>query len=254
MTRQTWNMLSFSGIQHRYSKPETLNINAHAKLRYKPDIRSYSDAEHINLVPLLGSEFAQAMMHYPIIFAGTEKMPFAVMGLLKDHNFFVKDGQFEEGAYIPAYLRRHPFTLDSSNSDQLVVCIDRAAAGFVTGSDGEALFENGKPSEFIKYAMDFLVELEIEMDRTRTLIDAINDAGILEAAKMAFAAPGYQELTIDYYAVAEARLRALGDKQLASLMRSGAMASIDAHLLSLQRWNLLLARNAASSHSNLHDA
>jgi hypothetical protein len=241
MTQHIQKKLTLSGMQFLYVKPEVLNASIHGTLRYKGDSAPFVNVERIHLVPLLVCEFAQAMMHYPIIFAGEEKTPLAVMGLAAGQNLFVKNGRFEEDAYVPACLRHHPFTLGSVD-EKFVVCIDRAASGFVTGTEGEALFENGEPSEFTLHAMAFLTEFEAESARTKAFIDTLKAAGLFKLKNTAFIAQSPQEQKTEYFAVAEERLGTLSDEQLGGLVRSGAMAASDAHLLSLQRWNALLAR------------
>jgi len=244
MTEQTQNPLTVTGTQFMYGKPEALNADLHADLRYKSGGAPFTKAEGIHLVPLLVGEFAQAMMHYPIIFAGEEKTPLAVMGLAEGQNFFIKDGHVEEGAYVPAYLRRHPFTLASAGEDQFVVCIDRDEAGFVTGDEGEALFANGEPTEFTKHAMNFLTEFQSETTRTGAFIQMLNQADLFEVKNTVFLVNGQSEPVAEYFAVSEERLAALSDEQLVQLVRSGALSAVQTHLLSLQRWNNLLSRRA----------
>ncbi len=238
----TNNTLTLSGTQFLYGKPEALNADVHAGLRYRADGAPFAKAEGVHLVPLLVGEFAQAMMHYPIIFAGEEKTPLAVMGLAEGQNFFVKEGRFEDDAYVPAYLRRHPFTLAGAG-EQFVVCIDRDA-GFVEEDEGEALFADGEPTEFTKHAMEFLKEFESERVRTQAFIEMLNEFGLFEVKNTTFVSENGQEPVAEYFAVAEAKLAELSDEQLARLVKSGATAAMDAHLLSLQRWNALLVRRS----------
>jgi hypothetical protein len=242
MTKQPQNTLSLTGSQFMYGKPEALNADVHNDLRYQSNNAPFAKAQGVHMVPLLVGEFAQAMMHYPIIFAGEEKTPLAVMGLAEGQNFFIKDGHFEGGAYVPAYLRRHPFTLAGATEDQFVVCIDRDEAGFVTEGEGEALFANGEPTEFTKNAMSFLTEFQAETVRTGAFIKMLSDAGLFEVKNTVFLVDGRQEPVAEYFAIAEDRLAGLSDEQLGQLVRSGALAAVHAHLMSLQRWNLLLAR------------
>ena len=246
MTQQAHNTLTVTGSQFMYGQPEALNIEVHAGLCYQASGAPFAKAEGVHLVPLLVGEFVQAMMHFPVIFAGEEKTPLAVMGLQEGHNFFIKDGQVEQGVYVPAYLRRHPFTLASAGGDQFVVCIDRDSAGFNTDGEGQALFENGEPTEFTTHAMNFLTEFQAETVHTGEFIKSLNDAGLFEVKNTVFQVNGEQEPVAEYYAVAEERLAGLSDEQLAKLVRSGAMSAVHAHLMSLQRWNDLLARRNAS--------
>jgi hypothetical protein len=240
------NTLPLSGSQFLYERPEALSSEVHSNLRFKNDGAPFRKAEGIHLVPLLVGEFAQAMMDYPIIFAGEEKTPLAVMGLVEGQNFFVKNGRFEDGAYVPAYLRRHPFTVAGAG-EELVVCIDRMA-GFASDGEGEALFADGEPTAFTKHAMAFLSEFEGERARTQAFIALLTETGLFEVKNTMFVADGRQEPIAEYYAVAEERIAELSDEQIVRLVKRGAMAAVNAHLLSLQRWNALMGRrNAAKS-------
>jgi hypothetical protein len=241
------NTLTLAGTQFMYGKPEALNIDVHGALRYRADGAPFAKAQGIHLVPLLVGEFPQAVMHYPIIFAGEQKTPLAVMGLAEGQNFFVKDGHFDDGAYVPAYLRRHPFTLASTGGEQFVVCIDREEAGFVTEGEGEALFADGEPTEFTKSAMAFLTEFQAETERTGAFVKMLEEFGLFEVKNTVFLVDGRQEPVAEYYAVAEERIAELSDEQLVRLARSGGMVAVHAHLLSLQRWNSLLARRTQSA-------
>jgi hypothetical protein len=243
------NAVSVSGSQFLYGKPEALNSDVHANLRYRDEGAPFAKAEGVHLIPLLVGEFANAMMHYPIIFAGDEKTPLAVMGLAEGQNYFVKDGRFEDGAYVPAYLRRHPFTLAGAGEDQFVVCIDRDA-GFVTEGKGEKLFADGEPTEFTKHAMAFLTEFESERARTQGFIEFLNEFELFEVKSTMFVAEGKQEPVAEYYAVAEAKIAELVDEAIVRLVKSGAMIAIDAHLLSLQRWNAIMARRDGAATAN----
>jgi hypothetical protein len=246
MTQLNQQALDLTGKQFMYGKPEVLNKDLHADLRYQSAAAPFAKAQALHLVPLLVGEFAQAMQHYPIIFAGEKKTPLAVMGLA-GKNFFIQDGNIEADAYVPAYLRRHPFTLASAGSDQFVVCIDRDEAGFVTEGEGQALFENGEPTALTRHAMDFLGEFQVETVRTDNFVKMLDEAGLLEVKNTVFVVDGHSEPVAEYIAVSEERIAALSDEQLVELVRSGAMAVVNAHLLSLQQWTALLARRTLAA-------
>ena len=178
------------------------------------------------------------------MFGGPDKTPMAIMGLREEQNMFVNNGCFEDGAYVPAYLRRYPFTLAGAGDDQFVVCIDRDAPGFVEGEEGEALFADDEPTEFTRNAIAFLNEYEVERKRTQEFVELLVQADLFEVKHTLFVAAGTgeQELIADYYGVAEEKLRALDSAMLGEMVKHGAMAAIDAHLLSLSRWSALIAR------------
>ncbi|MET0258748.1 MAG: SapC family protein [Methylobacterium sp.] len=250
------NDIALSGTQFLYDQPEALHSGVHGGLKFVADAAPFAKAEGVHIVPLLVGEFVQAMMHYPIVFGGPERTPMAIMGLKAGQNMFVKDGRFEDGAYVPAYLRRYPFTLAGAGSEDFVVCIDRDAPGFVEGEEGQPLFEGEQPTDFTRNAIAFLNEFEVERKRTQAFVELLVEADVLEVKHTMFiaAATGERELIADYYAVSEEKLRELGDDKLAEMVKRGAMSAVDAHLMSLQRWDALIARRDVAAGPAAPDA
>ncbi|MFD1788316.1 SapC family protein [Sphingomonas floccifaciens] len=236
--------IELSGSQYLYAKPEALHSQDHAGLNFVDDGQLLAKVGAVNAVPLLVGEFVQAMHYFPIVFGGPEKTPMAILGMKEGQNLFLKDGKFEAGVYVPAYLRRYPFTLAGTGTDDYVVCIDRKASGFVEGGEGQPLFENGEPTDFTKNAINFLNEFEAERKRSAQFVEELIKADLHEVKHtLALTAGGEQrEVIADYYGVSEERLRALPDAQLAEMVRQGAVTAIDAHLLSLKQWDALIAR------------
>ena len=243
------NDITLDGTQFLYEAPEALHSAVHADLRFRRDGAPLANVGEVTLIPLLVGEFPQAMMHYPIVFAGPEKAPLAVMGLSNSGNLFVRDGLFEDGAYVPAYLRRYPFTLAGAGEEQFVVCIDRQAKGFVNEGDGEMLFSDGEPTEFTKHAIAFLNEYEAERKRTQTFVEMLDRADLFEVKHTLFVdgATGEQENVAEYFAVSEEKMHELLEGELADYVKSGSMAAIHAHLFSLQRWDGLIGRRAKAA-------
>ena len=78
-----------------YSSPEPLNREQHAKLALVHKDKPYSFALKGTAVPLAVTEFAPAALSYPVIFAGEDRVPLAVMGLNTGENLFIQaDGAF----------------------------------------------------------------------------------------------------------------------------------------------------------------
>lgn len=239
--------IELAGSQYLYAKPEALHSQDHAELKYVDDGQPLAKVGAVNAVPLLVGEFVQAMHYFPIVFGGPEKTPMAILGLKEGQNLFLKDGRFEAGVYVPAYLRRYPFTLAGTGTDNFVVCIDREAPGFVEGEEGTPLFEEGEPTDFTKNAINFLNEFEAERKRSAQFVEQLIEADLLEVKHtLALSGDGEQrEVIADYYGVSEEKLRALPDAQLAEMVRQGVVTAVDAHLLSLKQWDALIARRDA---------
>ena len=68
-------------------------------------------------------EFFHALPYYPIAFVkqqNNDYTPCAVLGLNTGENLFVdKHGNWRDGVYIPAYIRRYPFLTEALTSYEL---------------------------------------------------------------------------------------------------------------------------------------
>ncbi|OYX91058.1 MAG: peptidase, partial [Caulobacter sp. 35-67-4] len=81
-----------------YASPEPLNREQHAKLALVHNEKPYSFAAAGTAVPLTVTEFAPAALSFPVIFAGEDRVPLAVMGLNNGENLFVNaDGSIDPG-------------------------------------------------------------------------------------------------------------------------------------------------------------
>ena len=240
-----------------YSKPEPLALDAHGKMGLKRVDKPFGFAANTNIVPLTVAEFPLAGLSYPIIFAGERHQPLAVMGVSSAMNMFVaKDGAFENGAYIPAYIRRYPFVLANDTvRAQLVVCIDRGAT--MLGEDFDIPFfdEKGEPTEYTKGCIQFCNDFETEGRRTESFVSLLKELDLFEIRTATYTptnldgTPGETQTIAEYFAVSEDKVKALPDEKQMELVKNGALSQIYAHLMSLAGWDrlvaLALARQAA---------
>ena len=238
-----------SGSVMMYQAPEPLNVQAHGGLGLVRRANPFGFARTATAVPIQVTEFGPAALSYPIIFAGDEKTPLAVLGVRADENLFVSpDGVYEPEAYIPGFIRRYPFVLANDPDQQrLMVCLDRAAS-FVT-PDGELrLFENGEPSAYTRDAIKFCEDFEMERQRTENFTARLKALDLFET-KQAFFTPRDEAGTVgepvqiaDYFAVSEEKVNALPPEVLVELRNSGALRQMYAHLDSLFGWDRLITR------------
>ncbi|CAN5344812.1 SapC family protein [soil metagenome] len=232
-----------------YSTPEPLNREQHGKLGLVHKDKPYSFALNGTAVPVAVTEFAPSALSFPIIFAGEDRVPLAVMGLNTGENLFIKaDGAFEAGVYIPAYIRRYPFVLANDESqDRLIVCIDTASDLLATGGDTPLFDDKGEPTEYTQNCIKFCDDFEVERRRTDSFVQLLKDNDLFELKK-AFFTPqdangvaGEPQVVAEYFGVSEEKLNALPAEKIKELQTSGALAQIYAHLVSLIGWDRLVA-------------
>lgn len=244
-----------SGSVLFYSQPEPLNPEMHGKLGVKQMDNPFRFARGGNAIPLTVGEFPLAAVTGPIIFAGDEKMPLAVMGLAAGDNLYVNEnGEFQPGVYIPGYIRRYPFVYAQDDAArQMVLCIDRAAEFIVEGGDMTFFDEKGQPSDYTKRCIDFCNNFEMERQRTVSFVQLLKDLDLFEL-KVANYTPmnadgtvGEPQKITEYFGVSEEKLNQLPADKLVELRNNGALAQIYAHLFSLVNWERLIALALARS-------
>ncbi|PTT76819.1 peptidase, partial [Pseudomonas sp. HMWF010] len=165
-----------------YVSPEPLNREQHAKLALVHNDKPYGFAATGSAVPLTVTEFAPAALSFPVIFAGEDRVPLAVMGLNNGENLFVNaDGSIDPGVYIPAYIRRYPFVLaNDETQDRLIVCIDRGST-LLSESGQTALFdEKGEPTEYTQNCIKFCDDFEAERRRTDSFVQLLKELDLFE--------------------------------------------------------------------------
>ena len=98
-TSDTTTEAAPSGAPLFYSRPVPLQADLHADLRILPGRLEF--AAGITAIALVLGEFAVALHHFPFLFAGPGAVPMVAVGV-SDQNLFIKDGLWEDEAYIPA--------------------------------------------------------------------------------------------------------------------------------------------------------
>ncbi len=233
-----------------YAELEPLSSTQHGGHRLNPQPLP-EDRRNAHAVPLTVEEFVMAQRHFPIVFSvGPNPVPLALMGLNEGVNlFFDSEGDFRDDTYAPAYLRRWPFLLARlrPESDELSLCFDPTANSIVPGEEGEALFDDGQPSETTKGVLAFCEQFEQAGARTAAFVKELQDLDLLMDGEVAIQAPGAAQPFIyrGFQMVSEEKLRELRGDQLRRINQSGLLGLIHAHLFSLSLIRDLFARQQA---------
>ena len=228
-----------------YTRPVVLDRAQHAALKFETSA-DLGFAAGASVVPLLSVEFVDAAREYPIVFlrnAEAVLAPVVLTGTPAGHNVYVEKSGRWNARYVPAYVRRYPFVLAQTAPDQFTVCIDEACPG-LDASHGTALFDSsGKPSGTLQQVVSGLSEFQRQAKLTETFMQRLEAAGLLmEASGRVNVIDGRHLNLQGFWVVDEARLRALPPDTLQSLLASGELGLIYAHLLSLGNLTELVRR------------
>lgn len=231
-----------------YRHVTPLDKDQHRQLKVSP-IKEFNFTAKTNSVPLACIEFIEAAREFPIVFAGQNSetlVPATLLGLRDEENLFLTPSGKWDARYIPAFVRRYPFVLASTDPEKLLVCIDETHPS-VGARTGERLFtEGGEPTPFLNNTINFMREFHAESQRTRDFIAALKSHNLLTevAANAALKEGGSFQLG-GFSVVDEKRLRELNKDAVDDLFRKGWLALIYAHLLSLGNLGRLVDKLAS---------
>ncbi|WP_124539974.1 SapC family protein [Piscinibacter terrae] len=226
-----------------YRNPQMLDTNQHRHKRLKAP-SNYAMTRSMHAVFTIAAEFPQVCVEHPIIFVHTgEKLPdgkdmispVTLLGLVVNENLRVDESGKWVGRYVPAFIRRFPFLtaqLEGQKSPNLFVDVDYE--GF-SDTEGDPLFDaEGKPTETLKRAVDFVEQFDREQWRTRAFCERLLQLDILQPMTADATMPNGENIKVEgFLSVDEEKFSKLPDATVVELHRNGMLMLLNAHLLSL---------------------
>jgi hypothetical protein len=230
-----------------YENPVPLNSRTHLNLKIKPSDDGLRFSAQTNSVLLAGVEFPEACKHFAIVFgkvAQHQVLPMALLGFRDLENLYIDAQGKWLCDYVPAYIRRYPFVLARGQAgSQLTVCIDESYPGF--GADeGQPLFDaKSEPTEYLKSVLAFLTDYQAQLERTELFLQNLRALDLLVDVAANVKLAGGEKFSIaGLMMVDERKLNALPDDGIARLFRSGELAWIYSHLISLGNFKRMLSK------------
>lgn len=224
-----------------YREVVLVDRHAHAGKRVQP-VTDWRIAAEMNAVFLTGAEFPAAARELPIAFVPVGRgadgkpqvNPVVLTGLRERENLLVTaDGRWDAG-FLPAFLRRYPFAYVRTESERFSLAVDIAWPGFNDSEGQPLLTEQHEPSPFLAEMMKFLDAFEEESARTRRVCERLVELDLLRGGEInGQTADGQPVQASGFFMIDEAKLRALPDEAVLELHRSGVLALIHAHLVSM---------------------
>lgn len=210
-----------------------LRLSTHANQDWTPSTR-YSFAADTLVVPLAMDELSTAAVKLPLGFTTGEKPTLvALTGLRPKQNLFIgPDGRWL-GDYVPAVLRGYPFKLLPATGDQYALGFDHASGLLSDAGQGEAFFQDGKPTERIQQILNFLIRLNKGLERSAAAAATLQSHGVLEPWPLKVK-DGDTEIPVQgLLRVSEEKLARLDDTAFLALRKGGVLALAYAQLFSM---------------------
>lgn len=202
--------------------------------------------EAVNQVAVFASEFAQVQREYPILFARAPEgalQAVAILGFDRDENLFL-DGERWDAGYVPALLRRRPFTIGAENGEP-VVCIDLADPRVAGESeDGDPVFKaHGGNAPALEAALDALRALQAGSAIAAAMTALFDDLGLVEPVRLQVQFDEHTGVDFDgYLAVVPEKIAALEGAALERLNKAGLLDAAVFAAASLGTMQRLIAR------------
>lgn len=246
------NQAQLSGSLPLYKDPQPLSPNEHKGTGVKYASEPFGFLREAHFVPLTIGEFGPAGSRFPVIFLGENKVPVAAMGLRQGQNLFVDDkGEFEDMAYLPAFVRRYPFVaaMHSQDKERFTVCVDAGSPLFSDNPDQPFFGEDGQPTEFTQRAIEFVRRYEADANATQQFVERMNALDLFEQQNANFQPrdqmgqpSGEPQVVATYHGISGEKLKALPAETLAELRDNAYLGAIYAHMMSLSQWDFVIQR------------
>lgn len=154
-----------------------------------------------------------------------------------------KDGVWNEGCYIPAFVRRYPFILLSqTDGSEIALCVDGESDLIETNSE-RPLFNDGKPSQLMQNVARFCSAYAREQNRTREFVAALKAHDLLIPRAADITLPDGQKIGMrGFKVVDENRVKNLPEATVQEWWKKGWIQWINAHSLSLGNFGRLYYR------------
>lgn len=192
--------------------------------------------DRVNLALIFPTEFVEAAREYPILFRRGEQGDFfavALLGLDAGENLFL-DADGWTGRYVPATLRRGPFSIAMQERDvggevqqepMIHVDMDDARVG---DADGQPVFlPHGGNSPYLDYVTTALRAIYTGISVAPGFHAALLGAGLLKPVKLEIKVADHKRYDLDrFFAIDEEALAALDGERLTVLSRAGFLGPI----------------------------
>ncbi|MBP9929189.1 MAG: SapC family protein, partial [Rhodoferax sp.] len=227
-----------------FEKLVAVNKDTHAQKRVK-EITSFDFASKFHIAYITLQEFTRAASIYPIVFledkAKDEFRPVVMLGLTPGVNVFVDAGGRWQASYIPAVIRRYPFTLaPGGTDDQFIVCIDEASS-LVSETEGSALFDiAGTPTQVIDNVKRYLSELQQMEVSTHAFCAFLAKHNMFTPLNMRVRESAGVKDIAGCYVLNEERLNNLSDELFLEIRAKRYLPAVYAHLMSLAQTERLV--------------
>lgn len=227
-----------------YTDITPLDSATHRHLRYRP-VSDFSFVNKTQSVAIGAGEFFDCAVEFPIVFvrAAHGLVPVALLGARPDENLFVAgDGKWDS-TYRPLFIQRYPFITLDDGEQRLSVGFDQGAPNLQQNEGERLLNDDGQPNESFQGLIKFLDRAHAEFLRGEAFAKMLDEKKLLQPMSAQMSVDGGAQVELSGFEVVDiAKLDAMSIGEQGLLAKTGELALIHAHLVSMRNFRKLLGR------------
>jgi len=219
----------------------------------------FSFARKLRQSPIVAAEAGLAAAAFPILFQCKTKQFSPVILLSLFHELdtpFVSTSGIWRAAYVPTSLRCHPFSTGTNcrqRQDDICLMVDESSGLISDDPADEPFFQtDGALAPELEAVRAFFKSRERAVSETEHICNLINEAGLFVPAHQ------HDGLRLPHalFGIDTLQLNTLSPAHLSLLMKSGALAFIHAHQISLAhcKWLWHAQYQSGSNPQRLQDS
>lgn len=217
------------------------------------------ESAHLNMVPVVVSEFLKLAVQYPIALTKNKDTGrftcIALFGFNTGENLYLKDDRWDS-LYIPLQIQRQPFFL-GDDKGEYIICIDSEHKSINSQKNNtpqnhinqhaKAIFtEEGKATDFLEHIKSVLAELLNNESHTQLFIQSLLDLKLVQPMQLDITFANGESTKVEgIYTINEENLNTLDKDSVFALHQQEFLSPIYTMLTSLGHIYSLVERKNA---------
>lgn len=227
----------------------------HQDIKIKPH-SNFAFSEHQHHASLVVHEFGAAASSFPVVYMKEPTQgqfrAVAMLSLVAGANPFFTEQEWL-AVHVPSAFLRKPFEFgpDPVQEKTLTIYIDEQS-DYLSQSEGEALYQNGEPSQFLLQIQQKMAEYYQQEQLTHQFTQQLLKLNLLKEIELMMEfSDGKKTQVKGIYTIDEEALRQLPEADILDLNKKNFLLPIHAILSSLIQVNRLIKQHNYRSESKI---
>ena len=217
-----------------YNQIKILSPQEHGFYRYTP-ATDFFYAKALNLIPVTFCELKLLCCDYPIVVMIQNGQPQLMLLTGVETNGAVDDKGAWRGTYVPAFLRRYPFTLVQGETEESLAIGFDLESGLFSSPEGQPLFDTeGTPTPILNEVKQLLSAFQEESRITQNILMRMAEKSLFSSTELTLPKrDGTPQHVGGFFMIDKKKLKESDDAFLLEAVKNGWMEMVELQNLSL---------------------